>query len=192
MKMNSLVDRALHPGALRGLAGRRAGRPQRARHLLPAARRARGEREHPRGLGRRPLPRALARLRASSAATSTATHRLGRPDAAQPRHPRGAAGAGRVAGAARPSSRTRSSAASPTTPSPGSSSDGRLDAAHRATTRSRARRADASAAARARVRARLAWSAQPQAALEPSTRAADSSTRLRKAGERRARRSSRG
>ena len=31
---------ALHPGALRGLAGRRAGGPQRARHLLPAGRRA--------------------------------------------------------------------------------------------------------------------------------------------------------
>ena len=32
--------RRLHPGALRGLAGGGAGRPQRARHLLPAARRA--------------------------------------------------------------------------------------------------------------------------------------------------------
>ncbi len=32
----------LHPRALRGVAGRRAGRPQRARHLLPAGRRRRG------------------------------------------------------------------------------------------------------------------------------------------------------
>ena len=40
MKMNSLVDRALHPGALPRLAGRRAGRAQRARDLLPAPRRA--------------------------------------------------------------------------------------------------------------------------------------------------------
>ena len=55
--------RGLHPGALRGLAGGGAGRPQRARHLLPAAGRAGRLREHPRGLDRRPLPRALARLR---------------------------------------------------------------------------------------------------------------------------------
>ncbi len=54
--------RRLHPGALRGLAGGRAGRPQRARHLLPAAGRARGLGEHPGDLDRRPLPRALARL----------------------------------------------------------------------------------------------------------------------------------
>ena len=39
LKMNSLVD-ALHPGALRGLAGGRASRPERARHLLPARGRA--------------------------------------------------------------------------------------------------------------------------------------------------------
>ena len=36
--------RALHPGAVRGLAGRRAGRPERARHLLPAPRRRRRSR----------------------------------------------------------------------------------------------------------------------------------------------------
>ena len=54
--------RRLHPGAVRGLAGGGAGRPQRARHLLPAAGRAGGLGEHPRRLDRRPLPRALARL----------------------------------------------------------------------------------------------------------------------------------
>ena len=47
--------------------------------------------------------------------------RLGRPHAAQPRHARGAARAGRGGVAARTSSRTRSSAAWPTTPSAGSS-----------------------------------------------------------------------
>ena len=54
---------ALHPGALPRLAGRRAGRAQRARDLLPAPGRARRVGEHPRHLGRRALPRALAHLR---------------------------------------------------------------------------------------------------------------------------------
>ena len=63
----------LHPGALRGLAGRRAGRPERARHLLPARGRARREREHPRGLDRRPLPRALAHLRLPARRRARAT-----------------------------------------------------------------------------------------------------------------------
>ena len=54
---------ALHPRPLRGLAGGRAGRPQHARDLLPAPRRARRVGEHPRGLDRRALPRALAHLR---------------------------------------------------------------------------------------------------------------------------------
>ena len=52
----------VHPGALPRLAGRRAGRDQPARHLLPAARRRGRLREHPRRLDRRPLPRALAHL----------------------------------------------------------------------------------------------------------------------------------
>ena len=53
----------LHRGAVPRLARRGARRPQRARHLLPAPGRARDLREHPRRLGRRALPRALARLR---------------------------------------------------------------------------------------------------------------------------------
>ena len=59
MKMNSLVDRALHPGALPRLAGRRAGRAQHARHLLPAARR------------RRACRRTSASSRSSAASSST-------------------------------------------------------------------------------------------------------------------------
>ena len=54
---------ALHPGALPRLAGRGAGRAQRARDLLPAPGRARRVGEHPRHVGRRALPRALAHLR---------------------------------------------------------------------------------------------------------------------------------
>ena len=54
---------AHHPRALPRVAGRRPGRPQRPRHLLPRAR-ARGRLgEHPRRLGRRAVPRALADLR---------------------------------------------------------------------------------------------------------------------------------
>ena len=60
----------VHRRALRGLAGRRPGRPQRARHLLPAPRPRRALREHPRRLGRRALPRALARLRVRPRAAS--------------------------------------------------------------------------------------------------------------------------
>ena len=50
-------------GAVRGQPGRRADRPRGPRHLLPAARRAGHDRQHPRPLDPRPLPRALADLR---------------------------------------------------------------------------------------------------------------------------------
>ena len=58
-KMNALVDLRGHRRAVRGVAGRSAGRPLRARHLLPAAGRARRVGEHPGVQHRRPLPRAL-------------------------------------------------------------------------------------------------------------------------------------
>ena len=48
----------LHQGALPGVDGRRPGRSPGARHLLPAARRQAGQREHHGDLDRRPLPRA--------------------------------------------------------------------------------------------------------------------------------------
>ena len=123
MKMNSLVDRALHPGALPRLAGRRAGRAQRARDLLPAARASPGVSENIRGrLGRRPLPRALADLRLRARRRDAGLHRLGRPDAAQPRQPRRAGRRrSRTPSAARRAARRARPLASPTTPTPGSS-----------------------------------------------------------------------
>ena len=87
--------RRLHPGALRGLAGGRAGRPQRARDLLPAARGAGGLGEHPGRLDRRPLPRALARLHLPARRGDPGADGLRRPDAAQPRQPGRAGRAGR-------------------------------------------------------------------------------------------------
>ena len=81
----------MHPGALPGLPGRGAGGDQRARDLLPEAGRAGRVGEHPRGLDRRPLPRALADLRLRAQRRADRLHRLGRPDAAQPRHARRAA-----------------------------------------------------------------------------------------------------
>ena len=81
----------VHPGALPRLAGRRAGRDQHARHLLPAARRGRRVGEHPRHLDRRALPRALADLRVRAQRRDEGVHRVGRPHAAQSRHARGAA-----------------------------------------------------------------------------------------------------
>ena len=68
----------VHQGALPRVAGRRAGRPQHPRDLLPGAGRRGRQREHPRGLDRRALPGALARSTRSSAARSTACS-SGRP-----------------------------------------------------------------------------------------------------------------
>ena len=85
---------ALHPLALPRVARRRAGRAEHPRHLLPAARRPGSVGEHPRPLDRRPLPRALAHLRVRASRRGDHPDRLGRPDAAQPRHARRAARAG--------------------------------------------------------------------------------------------------
>ena len=100
LKMNSLVDAGLHPGALPGLAGGRAGRPQRARDLLPEAGRAGGLGEHPGDVDRRPLPRALARLHLPPRRRDPGADGLRRHDAAQPRQPGRAGRAGRRRGAA--------------------------------------------------------------------------------------------
>ena len=75
-------------GPVRGLAGGRPHRPDRARHLLPAARRARSLRGHPRRLAARALPRARARLPVHGRRRHADVHGLCRPDAAQPRRAR--------------------------------------------------------------------------------------------------------
>ncbi len=70
LKMNALVHPRDHRGALRGLAGGRARRPQRARHLLPRPGDPRRLGQHPRRLDRRAVPRALAHLRVRVSARS--------------------------------------------------------------------------------------------------------------------------
>ncbi len=62
-----------HRRALSGEPGGRADRVRRARHLLPAARRARPVRKHPREVDRRTLPRALPHLLLSATATACRT-----------------------------------------------------------------------------------------------------------------------
>ena len=86
--------RALHPRPVRGVAGRRAGRPRGARHLLPAAGCAGHLGQHHRGVRGGALPRALADLRLPARRRAQVLDRLAGPDAAEPRHARGAARAG--------------------------------------------------------------------------------------------------
>ena len=120
LKMNSLVDarciQALYEASQAGVRGR----PQRAGHLLPAPGRARRLGEHPGRLGRRPLPRALARLRLPARRGDAGADGLRRHDAPQPRQPGRAGRPGRRRPSCGPSCSTCSSAASPTTPTPGS------------------------------------------------------------------------
>ncbi len=59
-----------HQGALPRVAGRGLDRSHRPRHLLPAPRRPRRQRQHPRHQHRRPLPRARAHLLTSRTAAS--------------------------------------------------------------------------------------------------------------------------
>ena len=98
MKLNSLVDAQIIDGALRGEPGRRRDRPDRARHLLPAAGRTGPVGEHPRQKHRRPLPGArphllLRRRPRLAGPEGPRLYQLGRHDAAQPRPPRRGHGA---------------------------------------------------------------------------------------------------
>jgi len=81
-KMNALADPEVIK-ALRRLARGSADRSAGARHLLPAARRAGNEREHPGGHRGRPLPRARAHLALSRPRREEGVPRLRRLDAAQ-------------------------------------------------------------------------------------------------------------
>ncbi len=92
---------ALHRGALPSLAGGRSDRAERARDLLPEARNPGRLGDDQGGLGRGPLPRALAHLLVPPRRRAPLLHRLGRSDAAQPRLARRAAGPDRESGAAR-------------------------------------------------------------------------------------------
>ena len=124
MKMNSLVDPALIDRLYAGVAGGRGDRPRRPRHLLPAPRGARPVRAHPGALDRRPLPRALAHLplrQRRRPGRAAWLHRVGRPDAAQPRPPHRGARAGPRPGPAAPARRRSSTSTWPTTRSPGRS-----------------------------------------------------------------------
>ena len=99
LKMNSIGDADDDRGAVRGQPSRHPDRHGRARHLVPARRRPRAVREHPRAQHPRALPRAQPdlplrpRRRRRPAALP---HRVGRPDAPQPRPPRRGAGADRA------------------------------------------------------------------------------------------------
>ena len=87
IKVNGITDTGDHPAALPRVAGRRAHRPYRARHLLPAARHRRRQRAHQRALDRRPVSRALAHLLVRERRRSAGVHRQRRPDGAQPGSP---------------------------------------------------------------------------------------------------------
>ena len=73
---------------LRGVAGGRRRRPHRPQHLLPAPRGRGAVGPDPRPVARRAVPRALARLPVRRPRGRVLLHRLGRPDAAEPRPPR--------------------------------------------------------------------------------------------------------
>ena len=82
-----------HRCALRRVAGRRFDRSRGARHLLPAAGRARAVRQHPRQVDHRPLPRARPHLllrhgSRPAVAEGGGVYLVRRHDAAQPRPPR--------------------------------------------------------------------------------------------------------
>ena len=95
MKMNSLVDQQCIEALYRASQAGRPDRPQRPRHLRPGSGRTERQRDDLGRVGRRAVPRALADLLVPSRRGERLLHRVGRPHAPQPRHPRRAAHAGR-------------------------------------------------------------------------------------------------
>ena len=87
-KMNSLVDDRLIRALYRASQAGVQVRPARARHLLPAARRARRQRQHPRHQRRRPLPGAQPHLLLRQRRRTRGLSGQRRSDAAQPGSPR--------------------------------------------------------------------------------------------------------
>ena len=97
-KMNALVDAHVIKALYRGVAGRRADRPHRARHLLPAPGRARGQREH---------PRASASSTASSSTRASSTSRTAASARSTSRRPTGCRATSSAASRSCSRSRTR-------------------------------------------------------------------------------------
>ena len=109
-------------GALRGLAGRRAGRSLRAGHLPAAARAPGGLGEHPGGQRGRTVPRAQPDLLLPKRWRGGVLHRLRRPDEAQSGAARRDRRSRRGAGAARGTARRPRSPHGRTTAVPGTCS----------------------------------------------------------------------
>ena len=95
LKMNSLVDPQLHPRPVPRLPGRRAGRPQRARASAACAPGVPGVSENIRVVSIVGSFLEHSRIYGFQRGDERQLlHRVRGPDAAQPRHPRGAAGPG--------------------------------------------------------------------------------------------------
>ena len=80
MKMNALVDAEIIDELYAASHRRRPDRPRRARHLLPAARRARLVGAHHRAFDRRPIPRALPHLPLRRAGRDDTEYLIGSAD----------------------------------------------------------------------------------------------------------------
>ena len=92
IKVNAVTDDQMIRLLYRAAQSWRLDGPDGARHLLPASGRARCQRQHPRALDRRPLPRAFPHLLVPQQRAGRDVHRERRPDGAQSRPARRDAG----------------------------------------------------------------------------------------------------